>query len=84
LVHCWIRKIVVGTIDGPKLNLILRQTRRPRMATAMMTEKRLQAIEVDLMGAVKKVEISERGFLHGDAPVLLFASCFVPLQNFIF
>ena len=54
------------------------------MATAMMPEKRLQAIEIDLMDAVKKVEVSDRGFFHNGTPVLFFASCFVPLQNFIF
>jgi len=38
------------------------------MPAPMMPEKRLQAVELALIDAVKDIEMSERGFVHVAAP----------------
>src|SRR5262245_11249667 len=72
LVHGGISKIIVGPVDGPKMNLIWRRTRRRRMAVAMMTEKRLQIVEIELMKKTGEVKLTDGGFFHDIAPVLFF------------
>jgi hypothetical protein len=44
----------------------------------------LQAVEVDLMNAARKVKVSD-GFLHGVAPSLFLAIYFIPSRqkNFV-
>src|SRR5262245_28713033 len=58
LIHGGVSKIVVGAVDGPKLNLIRWRSRRLRMAIAMMAEKRLQIIEVELMKKAGEVKVA--------------------------
>jgi len=61
------RQIVVGTVGRAELNCAWR--RILMMTAASLMEKRLQAVEADLMAAEKIVIIAERRFLRGVATV---------------
>jgi len=47
------------------------------MATAMMTEQRLQIVEVKLTEKVGEVKVAEGRFFHDIAPVLFFLFCLI-------
>jgi hypothetical protein len=44
----------------------------------------LQAVEIDLMNAARKVKVSDRGFFHDVAPLLFLAIYSVPLKKILF
>jgi hypothetical protein len=44
----------------------------------------LQAVQADLMNATGEVKISDRGFLHGVAPLLFLAIYSIPLKKILF